>query len=64
MTWAEALDQEYGRLIGGIGDTAGFVSTQLTDVEGGLNGLLIMTGDRKCCRRQSARPTNTQKEIQ
>jgi len=37
---ADALVQEYGRLIGGVGDVAGFVWTQLTDVEGELNGLL------------------------
>jgi beta-galactosidase/beta-glucuronidase len=42
---AEALAQEYGRLIGGLGDVAGFVWTQLTDVEGELNGLL--THDRR-----------------
>jgi beta-galactosidase/beta-glucuronidase len=42
---AGALAQEYGRLIGGLGDVAGFVWTQLTDVEGELNGLL--THDRK-----------------
>lgn len=45
VTSADALAQEYGRLIGGIGDTAGFVWTQLTDVEGELNGLL--THDRR-----------------
>jgi hypothetical protein len=45
VTSAEELAQEYGRLIGGLGDTAGFVWTQLTDVEGELNGLL--THDRR-----------------
>jgi hypothetical protein len=45
VTSADALAQEYGRLIGGLGDTAGFVWTQLTDVEGELNGLL--THDRR-----------------
>lgn len=42
---ADALAEEYGRLIGGLGDVAGFVWTQLTDVEGELNGLL--THDRR-----------------
>jgi beta-galactosidase/beta-glucuronidase len=42
---AGALAQEYRRLIGGLGDVAGFVWTQLTDVEGELNGLL--THDRR-----------------
>jgi beta-galactosidase/beta-glucuronidase len=45
VTSADALAQEYGRLIGGLGDTAGFVWTQLSDVEGELNGLL--THDRR-----------------
>jgi hypothetical protein len=44
VTSADALAQEYRRLIGGLGDVAGFVWTQLTDVEGELNGLL--THDR------------------
>lgn len=34
------LAAEYARLVGGLGDVAGFVWTQLTDVEGELNGLL------------------------
>jgi beta-galactosidase/beta-glucuronidase len=42
---ADALAQEYRRLIGGLGDITGFVWTQLTDVEGELNGLL--TYDRR-----------------
>jgi hypothetical protein len=45
VTSAEDLAQEYGRLTGGLGDVAGFVWTQLTDVEGELNGLL--THDRR-----------------
>jgi len=46
VTSADDLAQEYGRLIGGLGDVAGFVWTQLTDVEGEqLNGLL--THDRR-----------------
>jgi beta-galactosidase/beta-glucuronidase len=36
----EELATEYARLVGGIGDVSGFVWTQLTDVEGELNGLL------------------------
>jgi hypothetical protein len=40
-----ALAREYARLTGTIGDVAGFVWTQLTDVEGELNGLL--TSDRR-----------------
>jgi hypothetical protein len=34
------LAAEYARLVGGLGEAAGFVWTQLTDVEGELNGLL------------------------
>ncbi|HET7138212.1 MAG TPA: hypothetical protein VFI04_07635 [Gaiellaceae bacterium] len=34
------LAAEYARLVGGLGDVTGFVWTQLTDVEGELNGLL------------------------
>jgi len=34
------LAAEYARLVAGLGDVAGFVWTQLTDVEGELNGLL------------------------
>jgi hypothetical protein len=41
----DALVQEYARLVGTLGDVAGFVWTQLTDVEGELNGLL--THDRR-----------------
>jgi beta-galactosidase/beta-glucuronidase len=41
----EELAGEYGRMVGGLGDVAGFVWTQLTDVEGELNGLL--THDRR-----------------
>jgi len=41
----EELAQEYARLTGTLGDVAGFVWTQLTDVEGELNGLL--THDRR-----------------
>ena len=41
----DALAAEYARLVGGLGDVAGFVWTQLTDVEGELNGLL--THDRR-----------------
>jgi beta-galactosidase/beta-glucuronidase len=41
----EQLEAEYSRLIGGLGDVAGFVWTQLTDVEGELNGLV--THDRR-----------------
>jgi beta-galactosidase/beta-glucuronidase len=37
---SEALATEYARLVGELGDVAGFVWTQLTDVEGELNGLL------------------------
>lgn len=36
----EALARAYAELIDGLGDVAGFVWTQLTDVEGELNGLL------------------------
>ena len=36
----EALAQAFERLVGQLGDVAGFVWTQLTDVEGELNGLL------------------------
>ena len=36
----EELGAEYARLVGTLGDVAGFVWTQLTDVEGELNGLL------------------------
>ena len=35
----DALAREYDRVVAGIGDVAGFVWTQLTDVEGELNGL-------------------------
>ena len=42
---SEELAREYGRLLGTLGDVAGFVWTQLTDVEGELNGLL--THDRQ-----------------
>ena len=45
VTSAEDRAQEYGRLIGGLGDVTGFVWTQLTDVEGESNGLL--THDRR-----------------
>ncbi len=38
------LAAEYARRLDGLGDVAGFVWTQLTDVEGELNGLL--TADR------------------
>ena len=41
----DALAQEYARLVGTLGDVAGFVWTQLADVEGELNGLL--THDRR-----------------
>jgi Glycosyl hydrolases family 2, sugar binding domain/Glycosyl hydrolases family 2, TIM barrel domain len=41
----DALTQEYARLVGTLGDVAGFVWTQLTDVEGELNGLA--THDRR-----------------
>jgi beta-galactosidase/beta-glucuronidase len=41
----DELAREYARLTGTIGDVAGFVWTQLTDVEGELNGLL--THDRR-----------------
>jgi beta-galactosidase/beta-glucuronidase len=41
---ADALAAEYERRVGQLGDVAGFVWTQLTDVEGELNGLL--THDR------------------
>jgi hypothetical protein len=34
------LGESVARLVGGLGDVAGFVWTQLTDVEGELNGLL------------------------
>jgi beta-galactosidase/beta-glucuronidase len=36
----DELAEAYARLVGGLGDVAGFVWTQLTDVEGELNGLL------------------------
>lgn len=36
----DELASAYARLVGGIGDVAGFVWTQLADVEGELNGLL------------------------
>jgi beta-galactosidase/beta-glucuronidase len=45
VTSAGELVREYARLVGTIGDVAGFVWTQLTDVEGELNGLL--THDRR-----------------
>jgi beta-galactosidase/beta-glucuronidase len=35
----QELGAEYARLVGSLGDVAGFVWTQLTDVEGELNGL-------------------------
>jgi len=35
-----ALVEAFARLVGQLGDVAGFVWTQLTDVEGELNGLL------------------------
>jgi len=35
----EELAAEYARLVGSLGDVAGFVWTQLTDIEGELNGL-------------------------
>ena len=41
---ADELATAYARLVDGSGDVAGFVWTQLTDVEGELNGLL--TADR------------------
>jgi beta-galactosidase/beta-glucuronidase len=41
----EELASEYARLTATLGDVAGFVWTQLTDVEGELNGLL--TQDRQ-----------------
>ena len=41
----DELAREYARLVGGIGEVAGFVWTQLADVEGELNGLL--THDRR-----------------
>jgi hypothetical protein len=41
----DALAREYARLVGTLGDVSGFVWTQLTDVEGELNGLL--THDRR-----------------
>jgi hypothetical protein len=41
----DELAQEYARLVGTLGDVPGFVWTQLTDVEGELNGLL--THDRR-----------------
>lgn len=37
---ADELAAAYERLVGGLGNVAGFVWTQLTDVEGELNGLL------------------------
>ena len=40
----DELGAEYARLVGQLGDVAGFVWTQLADVEGELNGLL--TADR------------------
>ena len=40
----QELGAAYARLVGGLGDVAGFVWTQLTDVEGEHNGLL--THDR------------------
>jgi beta-galactosidase/beta-glucuronidase len=42
---ADELAREYARLVSGLGDVAGFVWTQLADVEGELNGLL--THDRR-----------------
>ena len=39
-TSPEGLARAYSRLVDGLGDVAGFVWTQLTDVEGELNGLL------------------------
>jgi len=41
----DELAAEVARLLGSLGDVAGFVWTQLTDVEGELNGLL--TADRR-----------------
>jgi hypothetical protein len=41
----DELAHEYARLVGTLGDVAGFVWTQLADVEGELNGLL--THDRR-----------------
>jgi beta-galactosidase/beta-glucuronidase len=45
VTSGEELAREYARLTATLGDVAGFVWTQLTDVEGELNGLL--THDRR-----------------
>ena len=45
VTSGEELAREYERLTATLGDVAGFVWTQLTDVEGELNGLL--THDRR-----------------
>jgi beta-galactosidase/beta-glucuronidase len=45
VTTGEELAHEYERLTATLGDVAGFVWTQLTDVEGELNGLL--THDRR-----------------
>ncbi|MFL6068940.1 MAG: glycoside hydrolase family 2 TIM barrel-domain containing protein [Gaiellaceae bacterium] len=45
VTSGDALAAEYARLVGTLGDVSGFVWTQLTDVEGELNGL--MTHDRR-----------------
>jgi beta-galactosidase/beta-glucuronidase len=42
---SDQLAAEYARLVGRLGDVAGFVWTQLTDVEGELNGLY--TSDRR-----------------
>jgi hypothetical protein len=61
VTSADALGQEYGPLIDTLGDTAGFVGTQLTDVEGELNGLL--THDRRPkAPPQQIRAANEQKQ--
>jgi beta-galactosidase/beta-glucuronidase len=40
VTSPEELGESVARLLGGLGDVAGFVWTQLADVEGELNGLL------------------------
>jgi hypothetical protein len=45
VTSGEELAAEYERLTATLGDVVGFVWTQLTDVEGELNGLL--THDRR-----------------
>jgi len=58
----DELGAEYARLVGGLGDVAGFVWTQLTDVEGELNGLY--TSDRvPKVTPEMIRAANERKEI-